>query len=80
MVMPICRKTTETIPKPTISDTPFIGKLNRFLKLTSKQIRSVAKIIAIDAAHANKTDAAFIILSANFKNLKYISGYPRRPI
>lgn len=78
--MPICRKTTETIPKPTISDTPFIGKLNKFLKVTSKHIRSVANIIAIDAAHADKMVTAFIILSTNFKDFKYILEYTGRPI
>ena len=72
MVIPICKKTTETIPKPTISETPFIGKLNRFLSKTSTQINIVAKIIATDAAHANDTEIVSTIWSIYFKNLMYI--------
>lgn len=72
MVIPICKKTTETIPKPTISETPFIGKLKRFLSKTSTQINIVAKIIATDAAHANDTEIVSTIWSIYFKKLMYI--------
>ena len=72
IVIPICKKTTDTMPKPTISETPFIGKLNRFLSDTSTQINIVAKIIATDAAHANDTEITLITQSIYFKNLMYI--------
>ena len=72
MVIPICKKTTETIPKPTISETPFIGVLNIFLSKTSTQINIVAEIIATDAAHANDTEIVSTMWSIYFKKLMYI--------